>query len=397
MRELMKKEKGITLIALVVTIIVLLLLAGISLQMLTGQSGTVNQASTAKYETGRSSLVEQARLDVTDAIIETGNLTEEQFKEILKQYFQEGSIPENLPEDLSEVILISKDEEYKDVLASEIYNGKLKGKVEEDEVEDEEDDEVEDDKIKLKKPNDDEILDIGDVEVNGKKLTHGWKYYYTDESAKRFYFIYEDYLENSYLTDAGHAFDFKNYIKKSNKYCISSTGKREDLINYLTGKEKYTDAWDDLKLGVEKAIKEKIEENVTVTVSGGSTVQQLAKAYNERYEKDDGSQKLEITGNDKNGFKYKLDGKESDTINVSNKEVYNNKIFFPHKEEYEKCEGYWLSSASDNSYDFLSTYVCYIDCSGNFDSSTCSYNYIDSLNHVGVRPVISIPETAFES
>ena len=34
----MKKEKGITLIALVITIIVLLILAGISISMLTGEN-----------------------------------------------------------------------------------------------------------------------------------------------------------------------------------------------------------------------------------------------------------------------------------------------------------------------------------------------------------------------
>ena len=45
-REKSKKtnQKGITLIALVVTIIVLLILAGISIQMLTGQNGILVRA-----------------------------------------------------------------------------------------------------------------------------------------------------------------------------------------------------------------------------------------------------------------------------------------------------------------------------------------------------------------
>ena len=43
-----KRNKGITLIALVVTIIVLLILAGISISMLTGQNGILNRASEAK-------------------------------------------------------------------------------------------------------------------------------------------------------------------------------------------------------------------------------------------------------------------------------------------------------------------------------------------------------------
>ena len=41
MKNIRKQEKGITLIALVVTIIVLLILAGISIAMLTGHNGNV--------------------------------------------------------------------------------------------------------------------------------------------------------------------------------------------------------------------------------------------------------------------------------------------------------------------------------------------------------------------
>ena len=45
-----KMNKGITLIALVITIIVLLILAGISLATLTGQNGVLTKANSAKDE-----------------------------------------------------------------------------------------------------------------------------------------------------------------------------------------------------------------------------------------------------------------------------------------------------------------------------------------------------------
>ena len=52
MKKVMKKqkieEKGITLIVLVITIIVLLILAGVSIAMLTGNNGILTQASNAK-------------------------------------------------------------------------------------------------------------------------------------------------------------------------------------------------------------------------------------------------------------------------------------------------------------------------------------------------------------
>ena len=47
----LKENKGITLIALVITIIVLLILAAVSIAMLTGENGILTQAQNAKKET----------------------------------------------------------------------------------------------------------------------------------------------------------------------------------------------------------------------------------------------------------------------------------------------------------------------------------------------------------
>ena len=58
-----RKNKGITLIALVITIIVLLILAGVSIAMLTGQNGILIQAQKAKSETENAAKNEAAILD----------------------------------------------------------------------------------------------------------------------------------------------------------------------------------------------------------------------------------------------------------------------------------------------------------------------------------------------
>ena len=50
----MKNQKGVTLVSLVVTIIVLLILAGISVAMLTGDNGILTQANSAKKKTDTS-------------------------------------------------------------------------------------------------------------------------------------------------------------------------------------------------------------------------------------------------------------------------------------------------------------------------------------------------------
>ena len=57
------KNKGITLIALVVTIIVLLILAGISITMLTGQNGILKRAVEAKDLTSEAQLAEDIILE----------------------------------------------------------------------------------------------------------------------------------------------------------------------------------------------------------------------------------------------------------------------------------------------------------------------------------------------
>ncbi len=58
----MKEQKGITLIALVITIIVLLILAGVSIAMLTGQNGILTKAGEATTKTSSAEAEEAVKL-----------------------------------------------------------------------------------------------------------------------------------------------------------------------------------------------------------------------------------------------------------------------------------------------------------------------------------------------
>ena len=64
----MKNQKGITLIALVITIIVLLILAAVSIAMLTGDNGILSNAQKAQTETVTKSNEEVLKLAVSDLI-----------------------------------------------------------------------------------------------------------------------------------------------------------------------------------------------------------------------------------------------------------------------------------------------------------------------------------------
>ena len=69
-----KKEKGVTLIALVVTIIVLIVLAGISINLIFGNLGIVTKEKEAKEENLKQTAKEVMNLKITSIQIE--NYTE---------------------------------------------------------------------------------------------------------------------------------------------------------------------------------------------------------------------------------------------------------------------------------------------------------------------------------
>jgi len=65
----LKFQKGITLIALVITIIVLLILAGVSINLVVGENGVLKKAQKSAIETKRAEKEEQRQLDVDVAIM----------------------------------------------------------------------------------------------------------------------------------------------------------------------------------------------------------------------------------------------------------------------------------------------------------------------------------------
>ena len=90
MKEKLKGRKGITLIALVITIIVLLILAGVSIAMLTGENGILNQAQEAKKQTEFKSAEEKVKLAIMGARANDGQITVAELK--TEVGYQGGSV-----------------------------------------------------------------------------------------------------------------------------------------------------------------------------------------------------------------------------------------------------------------------------------------------------------------
>ena len=76
MNKKIRNERGITLIVLVITIIVLLILAGVTFNALSGENGIITMAKDAKQKVEETNVDEQINLAVLSAITsDMGTLT----------------------------------------------------------------------------------------------------------------------------------------------------------------------------------------------------------------------------------------------------------------------------------------------------------------------------------
>ena len=80
-KDIVKKQTGITLIALVITIIVLLILAGVSIATLTGNNGILKQANQAKENNNREAAKEKVQVEALGSISkDAGKFDKDMFK-----------------------------------------------------------------------------------------------------------------------------------------------------------------------------------------------------------------------------------------------------------------------------------------------------------------------------
>ena len=92
MKKIIKKNNGITLIALVITIIVLLILAGVTIATLTGENGILTRASDASEQTELADEREKVELATIGALAKEngGEISQTSLEEELGKYFENG-------------------------------------------------------------------------------------------------------------------------------------------------------------------------------------------------------------------------------------------------------------------------------------------------------------------
>ena len=299
MEEFLKtKEKansGITLIALVITIIVLLILAGVSIAMLTGQNGILTQAQNSKQATEKAEVKERAQTDIVGVQTETESteISKTALKRILDKYF------DNVPNDIKSDTEITAKAEYggAKMKVSDIYSGEI---IERYMAAD------------IANATQEEKQSIYGATVTGYTLPSGtttdvgWKIFYADNS--NIYLIADNYVERNNLpnstTESGvvtankpNDGDSNNSMARSaniknilGDYSGSSriTDSRLKLLNNDYFSKNYSSTGENMKAVAymmdTKAWNSKfLDSNKADYCIGGPSVELLFKSYNEKY------------------------------------------------------------------------------------------------------------------
>lgn len=118
----MKNNKGITIIALVITVIVLIILAGISISAFMGDNSMIHRASEADEATRKSNAYEKLETKVAASYNRIGEPDLKKLEENLKSIPGIEGIPSPFPENYFNYITVAVDGYEMSILNS---NGKM--------------------------------------------------------------------------------------------------------------------------------------------------------------------------------------------------------------------------------------------------------------------------------
>ena len=379
----LKERKGITLIALVITIIVLLILAGVSIAMLTGQNGILTQAQNSKQATEKAEVKERAQTDIVGVQTETESteISKTALKRILDKYF------DNVPNDIKSDTEITAKAEYggAKMKVSDIYSGEI---IEKRYM-----------AADIANATQEEKQSIYGATVTGYTLPSGtttdvgWKIFYADNS--NIYLIADNYVERNNLpnstTESGvvtankpndgssdHARSayFTNILGDYAGSSRITDSRLKALNNDYFNTKNYSSTDDNMKAVAymmdTKAWNSKfLDSNKADYCIGGPSVELLFKSYNEKYKTAYESQASSATG-------YQIRKTSSDSWDSRGSPMLSTSDPLYEITSTSNAMGYWL--ASPDTYDLVMNvyYIGYVNAY--FYSNDCK----------GFRPLVCL-------
>ena len=372
-----KNTKGITLIALVITIIVLLILAGVSIAMLTGQNGILTQAQSAKITNENKSAEEKVKLAIMAARLqsEKGELDSDKLiTEVTTNY---GGIAEKTGDGFPVIATIdgksfTVDEsgtvESSILSASDIAAKTDKSKIYGAKV-------------------------TGYTLPSGTTTDVGWKIFYADNN--NIYLISDNYVERENLpystngivepqnkpndgsSDFTRTAYFSNILGDYEGSSRITDNKLKELNNDYFNTKGFTSTNDNMKsvayMMDTTAWNSKFKGDKADYAIGGPTVELLFKSYNEKYKTAYESQVASTTG-------YQIRKTSSDSWNnYENSMLKTNDSLYVITKKSD-AYAYWLASPSAyNAY-----HVMLVNCNGRVDIN----NYY--ADYGGFRPLVCL-------
>ena len=393
---IMKKanERGITLIALVITIIVLIILASVSIAMLTGDNGILKKAITAKEKTIEAEDEEKINLAILAARDNNGDFNRELLKEELGKYGLTGENGEN-----GTTTVTANGKKY--TIDSE---GKVTS---EDLTENDDNKGIKDITAQMvaEHPETYYGLKVTNYEsINGQ---NDWKIFYSD--GEHIFLITGDYVDlsvanrlnsNTKMTKIGTKYrlnwsssnlpslqtntdnngnNIDSTVKtrfKARGYTLNSSNENSRCVSTLLN----TSNWESYK----------DNGNMAEYAIGGSTIEMWMASWNELCDKkyNKPSDKLYCNKTNENGYNIGTSPSLSSSdcsVNLSEKDGANNSLYYPHHEEVsdgdKDCCYYWIASPSAAGYN---TVIC-VDY---YSSQVKDDLYF--RRYAGLRPVVSL-------
>ncbi len=390
--NLRKGNRGITLIALVITIIILLILAAVTIGALSGDNGILKNAADAKQETEKAQIIEQAKIDILgkQADNTSAELEKNEIKEVLDIYFKE------VPEDFTSDTVLTTKEEYGnyEITVSEIYGGKIE----------------------------EAGLTVGDMteeqkkELIGKYVTNyepasnnaivteegipgKWMIFNIDD--ENIYLIASDYINTDYCPTKNGATVTKSssyprgasfsgvYNQYAGSSDVTQVGKELNYDYFLNPEKAYTSTSSNMKAVAymldTNAWSGFREEGVAEYAIGGPTIELLFEAYNKAHPDDEyPNGKYKARAKSAKGYEISTDGGEeggntwSNYITSSADYLDSDPTFVINSTA--NAYGMWLASPSANH----ANDVMLVRFGG-------TVNYITySLTDYGFRPLVCL-------
>ena len=385
--NLRKGNRGITLIALVITIIILLILAAVTIGALSGDNGILKNAADAKQETEKAQIIEQAKIDILgkQADNTSAELEKNEIKEVLDIYFKE------VPEDFTSDTVLTTKEEYGnyEITVSEIYGGKIE----------------------------EAGLTVGDMteeqkkELIGKYVTNyepasnnaivteegipgKWMIFNIDD--ENIYLIASDYINTDYCPTKNGATVTKSssyprgasfsgvYNQYAGSSDVTQVGKELNYDYFLNPEKAYTSTSSNMKAVAymldTNAWSGFREEGVAEYAIGGPTIELLFEAYNKAHPDDEyPNGKYKARAKSATGYEISTDGGEEGGNTWSNS-ITSGADYLDHSDptfviySHTNANGMWLASPSAD-YTRNVMFVYYDGSVSNFGCGITAYGF----------------------